>query len=333
MNLTGVFTSQINHRLMKTARSAAIFVMILFITSSFEKRSDRDLRAKQANILIRQIGHSLLLQSGDSVSRVLPITQIKEGTFQLRFEKKIVFNPDSLMGLARSLFPATEFPSGYIVTVHDCGKGGIVSGFMVNHSSPDVLACKGRSQPAGCYSIEFSFPDFYDNAPLQKTGVSHTGGLAKADASGSSDDSIIFGLTATMLFAGVGFLFLRSRKNKKASASQHHVSKVSSESQPELPSLGKYQFNVNGQYLRLGTEMTTLTDKECKVLELLHNSFGELITRDTLMQEIWLNEGVITGRSLDMFVSKLRKKLSGDPELGITNVHGKGYKLEKVDAG
>jgi DNA-binding response OmpR family regulator len=46
------------------------------------------------------------------------------------------------------------------------------------------------------------------------------------------------------------------------------------------------------------------------------------------MQEIWINEGVITGRSLDMFVSKLRKKLSGDPALRITNVHGKGYKLE-----
>jgi DNA-binding response OmpR family regulator len=46
------------------------------------------------------------------------------------------------------------------------------------------------------------------------------------------------------------------------------------------------------------------------------------------MQEIWINEGVITGRSLDMFVSKLRKKLSSDPELRITNVHGKGYKLE-----
>jgi DNA-binding response OmpR family regulator len=50
--------------------------------------------------------------------------------------------------------------------------------------------------------------------------------------------------------------------------------------------------------------------------------------RETLMQKVWIDEGVITGRSLDMFVSKLRKKLSPDPELRITNVHGKGYKLE-----
>jgi DNA-binding response OmpR family regulator len=52
------------------------------------------------------------------------------------------------------------------------------------------------------------------------------------------------------------------------------------------------------------------------------------VPRETLMQKVWIDEGVITGRSLDMFVSKLRKKLSSDPALRITNVHGKGYKLE-----
>jgi DNA-binding response OmpR family regulator len=92
--------------------------------------------------------------------------------------------------------------------------------------------------------------------------------------------------------------------------------------------IGKFLFDAKGQRLLLGTEVISLTDKEYKILELLNKNFGELIPRETLMQEIWLNEGVITGRSLDMFVSKLRKKLSRDPELRITNVHGKGYKLE-----
>jgi DNA-binding response OmpR family regulator len=92
--------------------------------------------------------------------------------------------------------------------------------------------------------------------------------------------------------------------------------------------LGKFLFNVKGQHLLLESEVIPLTDKECKVLQLLHNNFGQLMPRETLMQEVWINEGVITGRSLDMFVSKLRKKLSRDPELRITNIHGKGYKLE-----
>jgi len=83
----------------------------------------------------------------------------------------------------------------------------------------------------------------------------------------------------------------------------------------------------------LESEVISLTDKECKVLKLLHKNFGELIPRETLMQEVWINEGVFTGRSLDMFISKLRKKLSHDPELRITNVHGKGYKLEIPESG
>ena len=51
------------------------------------------------------------------------------------------------------------------------------------------------------------------------------------------------------------------------------------------------------------------------------------IGRDQLMKEVWEDEGVIVGRSLDMFVSKLRKKLQADPRASILNVHGKGYKL------
>ena len=80
----------------------------------------------------------------------------------------------------------------------------------------------------------------------------------------------------------------------------------------------------------MGNETIVLTEKECKILELLNQNFGQLTSREDLIQEIWANEGVITGRSLDMFISKLRKKLSADPELRITNIHGKGYKLEAV---
>jgi DNA-binding response OmpR family regulator len=80
----------------------------------------------------------------------------------------------------------------------------------------------------------------------------------------------------------------------------------------------------------LGDEIIVLTDKECKILELLNRNFNQLTSREDLIQEVWANEGVITGRSLDMFVSKLRKKLSADPEVHITNIHGKGYKLEVI---
>ena len=130
---------------------------------------------------------------------------------------------------------------------------------------------------------------------------------------------------------GVGVIIFRSGKKVKPKPEENQNSTLINEPVPDYPALGKFLFDAKGQRLVLDGEVLTLTDKECKVLTLLNSSFGELIPRDTLMQEVWINEGVITGRSLDMFVSKLRKKLSGDPELRITNVHGKGYKLEIVN--
>jgi len=134
-----------------------------------------------------------------------------------------------------------------------------------------------------------------------------------------------------LVLLGVGVIIFHSGKKIKPKAGQNENSAIVNDPLPDYPPLGKFLFDAKAQRLLLGNEVLTLTDKECKVLTLLNNSFGELISRDTLMQEVWINEGVITGRSLDMFVSKLRKKLSGDPELRITNVHGKGYKLEVVN--
>ena len=136
---------------------AIAMLAIFFIASSFIKHSDRDLRAKQVNLIIRQIGHRLLLQAGDSTSRVLPVAEIKEGTFVLKFENEFVFNHDSLIVMSQGLLPKTQFPSGYAITVHDCMKGDIVYGFQVNNTSPDILTCSGRSQPPGCYSSNLLF--------------------------------------------------------------------------------------------------------------------------------------------------------------------------------
>jgi len=131
-----------------------------------------------------------------------------------------------------------------------------------------------------------------------------------------------------LILLGVAFWIARYRKNVTPAFVQDQEYPTIATSTPGGFAIGKFLFDVKGQRLLLGDEVISLTEKEYKILELLHKNFGELIPRETLMQEIWINEGVFTGRSLDMFVSKLRKKLSSDPELRITNVHGKGYKLE-----
>jgi hypothetical protein len=373
MPVDSAFAGFFNNRLVVGSRIAIVMLAIFFTASSFKEDTDRNLRAKQVNLVIRQIGHRLLLQAADSTSRVLPVIEMKEGTFLLKFEKEFVFNHDSLMVLSQGLLPKTAFPSGYTVTVHDCMKGSIVYGFQVNNNSPDILACSGRSQPPGCYTIEFAFPDFYENVeqekadmePLTKsvrvgahevntkheelkTTTSDYGfrqeskelksvnlGAQEVNANAVALTKTTFDyplvnviLIGVLLLMGVTLMLVRFRKFSNPVPVQNDTQDIIEEPVEELPALGKFLFNVKNQRLLLGSEVISLTDKECKVLELLNNNFGELIPRETLMQKIWIDEGVITGRSLDMFVSKLRKKLSSDPELRITNVHGKGYKLE-----
>src|SRR5688572_16809570 len=134
MLVNSAFTGFFRNRLVGKSGIAIVMLAISFIASSFTEDPERDLRVKQVNLIIRQIGHRLLLQAGDSTSRVLPVTEIKEGTFLLRFENEFVFNHDSLFMLSQGLLPKSQFPSGYTVTVHDCLKGGIIYGFQVNNN-------------------------------------------------------------------------------------------------------------------------------------------------------------------------------------------------------
>ena len=343
MRVNSAFSGFFNNRLV--AGSAIVIVMsaIFFITLSFKKHSDRDLRGKQVNLLIRQIGHRLLLQAGDSTSRVLPVTEITEGTFLLRFENEFIFNHDSLKRLSLGLLPKTQFPSGYTVTVHDCIKGDIVYGFQINNFTPDILACGGRRQPPGCYTIEFTFPNFYENIKNKKADISPSIASGKVDTQKANPKPAAFKTTTSgyhlsnVVYGGILVLLCvalwigRARKKVKPVAVENQNNTIAKTSVQELATLGKFLVDPKNQHLLFESEVISLTDKEYKVLELLNKSFGELVSRETLMQEVWLNEGVITGRSLDMFISKLRKKLSGDPELKIANVHGKGYKLEKAE--
>lgn len=372
MRLNSASSGFFNNRFVVGSGVAIVMLLIFFTASSFRKHSDPDLRIKQVNLIIRQIGHRLLLQGGDSTSRVLPVSKIKEGTFVLKFENEFVFKHDSLMVLSRGLLPKTLFPSGYTVTVHDCRKGGIVYGFQLNNTSPDILACSGRSEPQGCYTIEFTFPDFYENVEQKKAdkdllteaakvdlkdvaskpaefktptfdyNINHLTESAKVDTqkinptpgeykTKTSDYPLRNVVYGGMLLLCVGLLIGRFGKILKPVPTRNQNHAIIKESVPEGAALGKFLFDVKSQCLLLGSEVINLTDKESKVLELLHKNFGELIPRDTLMQEVWINEGVITGRSLDMFISKLRKKLSADPALRITNIHARGYRLEIVN--
>lgn len=282
----------------------AILILAAFVTNS----SDGELISKRVNIAVRAIGHNLLLRAGDSTSVVRPVIEKPNHVFLLEFENELRFQPDTLVAIAQRILDKTGL-SRYTVTVHECQSPVIVYGFEINPPVNNIIACRGRIQPKACYTIEIAFADFPDPIVLN----------AKLAVTISSILSI---LAVVLISRNIG--------SKKSKPLVEQNTFILNESILVL-TIGRFLFDTTHQCLRMDGKTISLTDKECKILMLLNKNIGRLTLREELIQEVWTDEGVITGRSLDMFISKLRKKLSADADLRITNIHGKGYRLEIVN--
>lgn len=110
----------------------------------------------------------------------------------------------------------------------------------------------------------------------------------------------------------------------------HRESGIKIPETKEMMSIGCYLFDCEKQFLTQGDSTTRLTVKESSILKILCQSKGRLVKREELMIEIWGDSDYFTGRSLDVFISKLRKYLRNDPNLRITSIPTVGYILEEI---
>jgi DNA-binding response OmpR family regulator len=92
--------------------------------------------------------------------------------------------------------------------------------------------------------------------------------------------------------------------------------------------IGKYHFDADNFELRGPLTRKTLTRKEAGILKLLCERKNQVIERELLTNLIWGDDSYFVGRSLDVFITKLRKYLADDPNVSVSNVHGVGFKLE-----
>ena len=96
--------------------------------------------------------------------------------------------------------------------------------------------------------------------------------------------------------------------------------------------LGKLTFDTQKQTLMNGNKSTKLTTKESELLTLLCNHANEILERNYALKTIWIDDNYFNARSMDVYITKLRKQLREDPSIEIINIHGKGYKLIVPDA-
>lgn len=291
----------VSQNLISGKRKYLFALILLFIISviglAFSMAEGNDFDIARREVLLRRIGHELLLQSGDSTSRVLPVNKIAADEYQIRFENNLSFQPDSLVNTTRRLLAKDPLAGDYVLNVLNCGNASVAYGFAISgNKKDDIVACSGRVQPAACYMINIRFEQ--KGLLIAKNG---------------------YLLGSLPFLALVGFIFLRSAKPRQALPEVQSASTFS---------LGPVLFDTKNRKLTINGKTIDLTGTETRLLLIFASSPNETIERSRLQKEIWEDEGVIVGRSLDMFISKLRKKLELDPNVKVVVIRGKGYKLE-----
>ena len=91
--------------------------------------------------------------------------------------------------------------------------------------------------------------------------------------------------------------------------------------------IGSFSFDSQKQLLTRGDTQTKLTTKESELLTLLCSHVNEILQRDYALKTIWIDDNYFNARSMDVYITKLRKHLRADENVEIINIHGKGYKL------
>jgi len=254
--------------------------------------------AKQ-DVMLRKIGHQILLQSGDSTSRVLPVKKIGENEYQITFENEFTFQPDSLVGIIKRSLAQNKLSRKYIINVLNCTSTDVVFGYAIlGNDKDDIASCSGRKQPKSCYRVNLKFEDTHITT-TQK----------------------VYMLGGIPLLAFVGFLIFGTVDTRKKQISVPNTNRAGLK-------IGNTLFDPGKRQLLFDNFTIELTAKENKLLLILAQAPNTIVERNRLQKEIWEDEGVIVGRSLDVFISKLRKKLDNDSSIKLTNIHGRGYKLE-----
>jgi DNA-binding response OmpR family regulator len=105
-------------------------------------------------------------------------------------------------------------------------------------------------------------------------------------------------------------------------------SNVETKTEEKIYQVGEYEFDPFNLVLKNHTSQKTLTQKEAEVLKLLYKNRDRVLKREEILTQVWGDDDYFMGRSMDVFISKLRKYLKDDPSIQIVNYHGIGFRLE-----
>lgn len=163
----------------------------------------------------------------------------------------------------------------------------------------------GFTIASGIREINNSVPIIFLTAKKLKKDVLRGYGLG-------ADDYITKPFDTEILLAKIGVIINRNIVSKPVS---------------DVISVGNYRFNRKLRTLTLNDDERKLSPKESELLELLSESANSLLSREVALKTIWGSDDYFTARSMDVYITKLRKYLVGDSSISIKNIHGAGFQM------
>ena len=273
--------------------SSIIIIGILLSAVAFIKKSE--IPENHLEVVLRGIGHQLLLSAKDSSSRVLPVKKVNENTYQISFQNNVGFISDTLINIVERELQKNALAKDYIVNLKNCEQKETVLAFEINNKTGNLTPCRGRTLEVGCYFIEIE---------LLKT----------------NKFNFFWLLLLIIPLSFVGF-YVKAKFLKKAE-------KESVIDNNDYIQLGNFRFYTDNNVLKTENKNITLSEKETTALKIFAENINQIVQREKLMKEIWEDKGIVViSRNVDVLVSKLRKKLSDDNSIKFINVHGRGYKF------
>jgi hypothetical protein len=280
---------------------SSIIIIGILISAVAISNNSNEVPGNHFEVVLRGIGHQLLLSAKDSTSRVLPVKKLNENTYQVSFQNNFSFISDSLINIVEREFQKNPLAKDYIVNLRNCQEKETVFAFEINDKSGNLTPCRGRTLDVGCYIIEID--------------------LLKRDKF-----NFYWLLLLIIPLSLIGF-YGKDLFRKKA------VVEPAPDEEP-IPvddhaiRLGNFQFYADNNLLKIGDRTIALSEKETTALKIFSENINQVVEREKLMKEIWEDQGlVVMSRNVDVLVSKLRKILSDDDSIKFINVHGRGYKF------
>lgn len=267
--------------------------------SSCTNSSEADF-SKKTKVALRDVGHQLLLIHKDSTSLVKPITNVETHKYHLSFEQHLSIDPETLVTLIKANFQKVSLPAYYLVEVLQCKDGEVAYSYQITKTIENgIIPCRGRYLPKSCYYIEVEFTQ---------------------EILPASDATVVYVLLLIGLILLVAVVLYRLKRSA--------VADTAAEIDTAYTFIGTYKFYPEQNKLIKEATEVSLSKKECELLSIFIARPNQIIKRDELTKQVWEDHGVIVGRSLDTYISKLRKKLKDDDTIKLSNIHGVGYKLE-----